>query len=197
MSPSSVTNADDDLLRLWQESATATPDIERLTRSLGRMTLARFDRAILQHDLREYAAFIFLLVFFSGQAALGGDRAQAAIGVAGGLFVVCYLWWRHRRLAPLDDSADGLAYQAALLDRIDGHIRLLKSVRYWYLLPLYLPVMWTVAVAWRRNPVAAVVGWAVMTAVYGAVAWLCERAAVRRLTVERDAVASLYTEQGL
>jgi hypothetical protein len=63
--------------------------------------------------------------------------------------------------------------------------------------PLYPPVVWTVAVTWRRNPFVAVVGWAVMTAVYIMVAWLCERAAVRRLTLERGAVAALYTEQGL
>jgi hypothetical protein len=127
---------------------------------------------------------------------LGGDRVQAAVGITSGLFVVSYLWWQHRRLTPLDPSADGRAYQAALLDRIDGQIRLLKNIRYWYLLPLYLPVAWTVAATWRRNPVAAVVGWALMTAVYILVAWLCERVAVRRLTFERDTVASLYTEQG-
>jgi hypothetical protein len=195
MSHSFNTNADDSLLRLWQESAIATLDPDRLTRSIGRMALARFDRALFRHDLREYAAFVFLLLFFSGQAALGGDLVQAAVGITGGLFVVSYLWWQHRRLTPLDASADGRAYQAALLDRIDGQIRLVRNIRYWYLLPLYLPVVWTVAATWRRNPLAAVVGWAVLTAVYVVVAWLCERVAVRRLTLERDAVASLYTDQ--
>jgi hypothetical protein len=79
----------------------------------------------------------------------------------------------------------------------DGQMRLLKTIRYWYLVPLYPPVVWTVAITWRRDPLVAVVGWSVMTAVYVMVAWPCERAAVRRLTLERDAVASLYTEQGL
>lgn len=197
MSQSFVRNGDDSLLRLWQESATATSHPEHLTRSMGRMALARFDRAILRHDLREYAAFVFLLLVFSGQTALGGDRVQAVVGITGGLFVVSYLWWQHRRLTPLDPAADGRAYQAALLDRIDGEIRLLKNIRYWYLLPLYLPVVWTVVGTWRRNPLAAVVGWAVMTAIYVMVAWLCERVAVRRLTLERDTVASVYTEQAL
>ena len=142
-------------------------------------------------------AFVFLLLFFIGQAAVGGDRVQAAVGITGGLVVVSYLWWQHRRLSPLDPSADGRAYQAALLDRLDGQIRLLKNIRYWYLLPLYLPVVWTVAETWRRSPWVAVVGWAAMTAVYVVVAWRCERVAIRRLTLERDAVASLYTEPGL
>jgi hypothetical protein len=197
MSQSSATNGDDGLLRLWQESVIDTPDAQRLARSMGRMALAQFDRAILHHDLREYGAFVFLLLFFIGQAGVGGDRVQAAVGITGGLVVVSYLWWQHRRSSPLDPSADGRAYQAALLDRLDGQIRLLKSIRYWYLLPLYLPVVWTVAETWRRSPWVAVVGWAAMTAVYVVVAWRCERVAIRRLTLERDAVASLYTEPGL
>jgi hypothetical protein len=197
MSQTFNANADDGLLRLWQDSAIATPDPERLTRSVGRMALARFDREVFQHDLREYGAFVFLLLFFSGQAVFQGDLVQAAVGIAGGLFVVSYLWWQHRRLTPLDPSADGRGYQAALLDRLDGEIRLLKNIRYWYLAPLYLPVLWTVAAAWRRNPLVAFAGWMVMTAVYVAVAWLCERVAVRRLTRERDAVASLYAEEAL
>ena len=196
MSQSFVGDDDDGLLRLWQESTVATPDAERVTRSLGRMALTRFDRAILQHDFREYAAFVFLLLFFAGQAAFGGDRVQAAVGITAGLFVVSYLWRQHRRLTPLDPSADGRAYQTALLDRIDGQIRLLKDIRYWYLLPLYLPVVWTAAATWRRHPVAAVAGWALMTAVYVVVAWVCERVVVRRLTLERGAVASLYVEPG-
>jgi hypothetical protein len=191
----SFTGGDDGaLLRLWQETTIATPDSDRMARSVGRMALERFDRAIVHHDFREYAAFVLLAVVFSGQAAMGGDRVQAAIGIASGVFVVSYLWWQHRRLTGLDPTADGRAYQAALLERIDGQLRLLKNIRYWYLLPLYLPVMWTVVVTWRRHPVGAVVGWALMTAVYVVIGWLCERMAVRRLTVEREAVASLYAE---
>lgn len=197
MSHSFVGRDDDGLLRLWQETAIATPDADRLGGSLGRLALERFDRAILRHDLREYVAFVFLVVVFSGQAVLGGDRVQATIGIAAGLFVVLYLWIKHRRLTLLNPSADARAYQRALLERIDGQRRLLETIRYWYLLPLYVPVLWTAATAWRRHPVGAVVGWALMTAVYIAVGWLCERVAVRRLTVEREAVASLYAESEL
>lgn len=190
-----LVTGEDDLLRLWQESLLPAPEPEHLARSIGRLQLAGFDRAVRRHDLREYLGFVLLLLFYTGQWLLGGNRLQAAVAVAGALFVVCYLWRRHRGLTPLNPAADGRAYQAALLERIDAHIRLLRSIRYWYLLPLYPPVLWTVAETWPRNPVVAATGFVIMTACYAAVAWLCERSAIRHLQATRDRAAALYREE--
>jgi hypothetical protein len=198
MSRHDVPGGDDNLLRLWQETRLAAPDPERLARSVGRIALLGFDRRLRVQDLREYVGFLLIFAFFTVQWVIGGaafNWIQAALAIGGALFVISYLFWRHRRLlTPLDPSASGRAYHAALLARIDGQLQLVKSLRYWYLLPLYPPVLWTVASTWERNRAAAAAGFVVMTAAYVAVAWLSARYEVRRLTAQRRELESLYTE---
>ena len=113
---------------------------------------------------------------------------------AGGLFVGAYLWWQHRGLAPLDPAADARSYQAALLMRIEHQIRLLSRVRYWYLLPLYLPAFLTFAAIWPRSRITAVLSFVIVTTVFAAIGWLNERVAVPLLRKERARVESLYEE---
>ena len=182
----------EDLVRLWQQTALPVLDPKDLARRVARMAVKRFDRSIFWRNFREYAGIAVVVVFFGWQWATGGDRVQAAVGIAGALFVGWYLWSRHRRLTRLDPSADARAYQAALLARIDDQVRLLSQVRYWYLLPLYLPGLWTVAQTWRASPVAAVVGWLVITGTFALIAWLNEKVAVDFLKKERARVESLY-----
>ena len=186
--------AADDLVRLWQESILPSSDPERLARQVGRMTLARFDRMIDRRNLREYLGLVVLAMMAGWQWMAGGNRVQAAAILAGGLFVGCYLWWQHRRLAPLDPAADARSYQAALLARIDHQIRLLSSVRYWYLLPLFIPSLWTFVATWQRSRVAAVIGFIVVTVLFAGIGWLNERLAVPFLRQERARVESLYND---
>ncbi len=185
---------EDDLVRLWQESALAMPDPERLARRVGRLALTRFDRAVFRRNLREYAGFLALFLICAWQWVAGGDRIYGAMATAAGLFVVGYLWWQHRQIPPLDPSADARTFHTALLAHIDHQIRLLGSVRYWYLLPLYLPVFRVVAIAWKRRPEGALVFWAVVTGVFILVGWLNERLAVTFLRKQRAQVEAVYQE---
>jgi predicted negative regulator of RcsB-dependent stress response len=114
-----------------------------------------------------------------------------ALGVG---FVLAYLWWQHRDLAPLDPSSDARAYQAAMLARIDKQIRLLSRIRYWYLLPLYIPGLWVIKQMWKKNPMMALVSLVVYTGVYALVGWLNESWGVRKLQAERARIAGLYEE---
>lgn len=187
--------AADDLVRLWQETTLPAPDPERLARRVARLALTHFDRAIGRRNIREYAGFVALFLIAGWQWMAGGDRVYAAMAITGGVFVVGYLWWQHRQLAPLDPSADARRYQAALLARIDHQIRLLGRVRYWYLLPLYLPVFRVVATTWDRRPKGALFLWVLVTGVFIVIGWLNERVAVTFLRKERARVESIYMEE--
>jgi uncharacterized membrane protein YfcA len=189
--------AADELVRLWQESLRPAPDPERLARQVARLTLRRFDRRISFRNAREYVAALAVVAFGAWRWAAGDDRLQAGAVVVGAAFVAAYLWLQHRRLPRPDPAAPARAYQSALLFRIDRQIALLGSVRYWYLLPLYVPVLLQVARTWQAHQrVAAAVVLLVVTAAYAGLAYLNERLAVGHLKAERARVVSLY-EDGL
>lgn len=168
-------------------------------------TVRRFDRTIFWRNLREYAAGGLMLIVFGGSAAFGYERFVPVplIGVIAVSFVLGYLWWKHRDPRPLDPSADARTYQAALLARYDRQIRLLSSVRYWYFLPLYLWILAaTVANALHRPPhispfahaTMVAICFGVVTAVFGWLARLNERYAVRHLTEAKKRAESLLSE---
>jgi hypothetical protein len=190
---------DDELTLLWRNGTSAEPVPEEIARLAGRASIRRFDRRIFWRNFREYAAGMVLFVFFVWQLVTGQARARGMLeyiygGALGVGFVLAYLWWQHRSLSPLDPSADGRAYHAAMLARIDKQIRLLGSVRYWYLLPLYIPGLWVVKQTWKRDPISAMVFLGIYTAVFVFVGWLNERWGVRKLRAARAKIQELYEE---
>jgi hypothetical protein len=189
--------AADDLVRLWQESLLPAPDPERLTRPLARLALRRFDRIVSWRNAREYVAILAVVGFAVWRFVAGDDPLQTGALVGAVAFVAGYLWFQHRQRPRLDPSATARAYQAALLARIDQQIVLLGSVRYWYLLPLYVPVLFQAAHTWQANQRAAAVSiLVVVTALYAGLAYVNERLAVGYLKDERARVASLYEDPG-
>jgi hypothetical protein len=68
---------------------------------------------------------------------------------------------------------------------------LLSRVRYWYLLPLYVPAVWQIAQGWSWQPWAAAFALAVVTAAFAFIGWLNERCGVRFL---QEARAKLLDE---
>jgi hypothetical protein len=187
-------DAGDDLVGLWQDTRLPGPDPEKLARRVAAMALRRFDRVIAWRNLREYAGSLLVLLFAVWRWRAGGERLQASAMIVAVLIVSGALWWQHRRVRSPDPAADARSYQAALLARIDHQIRLLGTVRYWYLLPLYLPVLLQVGLAWPTHPVSAIITLVVVTAIYVGLARLNERLAVGLLRQERARVASLYAD---
>lgn len=191
MSESNIGMADD-LTRLWQETALPATDPEQLSRRVARMNLARFDQVIDRRNLREYIGVIAILLMTGSQMYFGGDRVTAGMGMAGGLFVGVHLWWQHRREPPLDPAMNARDYQRVLVERMDHQIRLLSSVRYWYLLPLYLPSLRMAATAWTERPWSAVLLRLIVTVLFAGIAWLNEYLGVRFLRHERARIDSIY-----
>jgi len=183
---------DEDLVAYWQQATTDAGDPERQARRLA-AGVTRFDRRILRRNALEYAACIALLAW-SGHKAIQGDR-HAVVLFAAVSFVMAFMWWVHRGIDAPDPSADGRAYRDALLHRIDRQIRLLSRVRYWYLLPLYVPVVWTAIGWWHESPAATIVGLVVTTLAFAALAWLNEVVAVGRLRQAKADLEAMFRDE--
>jgi hypothetical protein len=134
------------------------------------------------------------VVVFGWQILAGHSRIHAALTLAGALFVGCFLWLRHRGWPRIDSSADARAYRSALVARIDDQIRLVQRLGYWYVLPLYPPVVWTTVETWRSNRLAAVVGWAMATGLCFIVGRTYARAALDHLREERERLLALWRD---
>jgi hypothetical protein len=186
---------DDEWMRTWQGHMASDEAPERVARTIMAQVW-RFDHTLFWRNAREYAAGIVLLVVFLGQLVMGDDRIGALVGIGSVGFVLGYLWWKHRGLQPLDPAADVTAYRAALLARIDDQIRLLRSVTYWYLLPLFLPSLWQAVHVWDRSPWAAAVSLVVVVAVFVFVRWLNVTAGVGVLLATRANVESMFPVEG-
>jgi hypothetical protein len=184
----------DELMLLWQQGVSQDPDPAEVARLAGRASMTRFDKAVARRNLREYVAFVLIFVFQIWRALWGREYAQATLTLTCAGFAMAYLWCHHRRIAPLDPAANARVYQTAMLARIDHQIRLLSTVRYWYLLPLYIPTLWTFVLTWQKSRVAAMLGWIVVTGLFVFLAWLNERVGVSVLRAKRQKIAALYAE---
>jgi uncharacterized membrane protein len=183
-----------DWMRVWQTNTPVDADPDKLARAIMAQTW-KFDQKIFRRNTREYAAGVLLLVGFAVQLGMGFDRIGAIVGMVSVAFVLLYLWWKHRRLQPLDPASDVAAYKAALIARYDDQIRLLRYVPYWYLLPLYIWPLWIASRIWRKSPAAAIVVLLVMLAFYIGIGWLNVVAGTRMLRAARDKVESMFPQE--
>jgi len=199
------TSQDKELQQVWQEFACSQPsDPAEIARTIAH-TVRQFDRKIFWRNFREYAAGGVVAIVFAGSAAFGYERIVPVplIGLAAISFVMGYLWWKHHDLQPLDPTADARVYKAALLARYDRQIRLLRGVRYWYFLPLYVWILAaTVVNALHRPPHLSPLAHAIMvavslvavTAVFIWLARLNHRYASGRLAEAKKRAESLFFE---
>jgi hypothetical protein len=182
---------DDEWGHMWQGHMASREDPERVARRIMAQVW-RFDQILFWRNAREYAAGIVLLVVFLGQFVMGHDRIGALVGIGSVGFVMGYLWWKHRNLQPLDPAADVRAYRAALLARVDDQIGLLRSVTYWYLLPLALPALWQAVHVWEKSPWAAAIALAAVLAGFAFVRWLNVVVGVNVLLATRAKVETMF-----
>ncbi len=184
-----------ELIRMWQESSLPEPiDAGQLARKIA-ARVERFDRKILWRNLREYAAGAVLIVWFLWQSLDPVRRPLAMAGLVAVGFVMIYLWRSHRRTPPLDAAADVRSYHAALLDRYDRQIRLLRRVKYWYVLPLYLWMLLVIVRVPSRFPGGRISYFLVVTLFAAFIVWLNEGYGVRKLRAARKNAEALLQER--
>ena len=196
-------DARDELRELWcsQSSATATTR-EELVMLVQKKT-RQFDRLILIRNLLESVAALAVAVFFVAMAARAPDAVQRTgllIVAASGLWIIIYLLRYRRTSAPVDPDQELNGYRRALVERYDREIRLLRSVKYWYLLPPWIGLLigsTGVVLQEFRN---GRLGWyefinpAIYTAFFALVWWLNEVYGVARLRAERARVLAVADE---
>jgi hypothetical protein len=193
---------DDDLRELWvgEPDHGASGAAEELL-DLVRRKSARFERMLVTRNLVECLAAVLVAAFFARYALSGAPNVVARIGAfiaAGSAVVIIVHLVRHGRSpAPLDPGQDLATYTAAMLAQYDHQIRLLKSAKYWYLLPMYVGLLVASAGNFVERARLGLFGWrdlggpAIYTIVFGAVWWLNEIAGVRRLRCERSRLVSV------
>lgn len=187
-------NGQDELHDLWcsQPSLETGRGEDTLRFVQGRTN--RFDRAMAVRNWLECIAAGVFVAMFGFSALRAGDaltRAGSFVIAAGAAWIIFYLLRYGRGPRDVDPSIDLRGYAQALVNRYDYQIKLLKSVKYWYLLPLYLGLLLGTLGTLRGKARTGALGWSDMippmiyTAVFAAVWWLNETYSVGRLRQER------------
>jgi len=189
------------LCRLWQsDSGNGAVDARDLLRELERRSHS-FDRMIRRRDVREITGGLALMVVYGWMAWHAGTLLYRISDIwlaACGVWFVFYLRRDSKRsLAPVPDQNLAI-YRQSLIERYDGQIRLARSVKYWFLLPLWLGLLLqAVAALGDRNGVFKF-SMIMLVATVGNVFvwWLNEGPGVRYLERKRRELAALIGEEG-
>jgi hypothetical protein len=192
--------SDEYLMDIWQDGA-ANEAVEGIEWKQRIEEWAHaFDRRIFWRNLIEYGAGAVVLLrsgleFASGERHWTAPFSSAVITC----FIMGYLWQKHRKGRPVGPEANAAEYRAALLARIDEQIALTASVRYWYVLPVWIVFAVVFVMGAARAPNAVRVAqfgleFLLATAVAAAVVWLNERYGMRALTDVRRRVERLNAE---
>ena len=150
----------------------------------------KFDRRVRARNLREIIASIFGGLVL-GWTMLGTHDAWKITGGAVmeiGLVVIIYVLLRYGKAGAEPDPNGTLSgYTKALMDKYDRQIRLLKTAKYWYLLPMFVGIVIMLAGSVVEHVQAGTLGpkvfiWPViLAAFFGFAWWLNEVYAVGRL----------------
>lgn len=136
----------DELSNLWQNQAASSSSLQKEKEGEEMLTMViertrKFDRRILLRNVREVvAAFIVSGIFawFAWRAPSGLEKIGDAIVAASGVWITFYLLRFGSGPKALDPGLNLNAYGQLLRESYDREVRLARSVKYWYLLPMYV-----------------------------------------------------------
>jgi len=134
----------DNLESLWRTQPVDTNMKGEEMRQVIIQKTARFDRTIRRRNMREVIGALVGAVGFSYMAWAQTSwisRWGAALVLATFIWII-YYFLRHGA-GPEDPDPDqsAAAYQRALIGKIDHQIRLVRSAKYWFLLPMYVGLL--------------------------------------------------------
>ncbi|WP_412061084.1 hypothetical protein [Rubrivirga sp. IMCC45206] len=196
----------DALQTVWQTADVPVPRVDADAFAELRTEAERFDRTIRWRDRREYAAAAIVAVLFARgfPSADGLDRVGIVLAVLGAAFVCAWMWRAQRRRPPVAPGAPTAEALRVALERVEIQIRLLRTVAWWYLLPLMVgPVLMGVGgplvelvtgppLAPARTGLVLLLSGLVLALMGGllwGVYWLNQRAVARDLLPLRDRLA--------
>jgi hypothetical protein len=191
-----MTPPPDDLRDLWNlDSGTGGRTTPEQLRDIEQKAI-RFDRTIRLRDLRETAGGLIvaaIFVWFAVHDRTWLERAAHGWLAACGVWIAFYIR-RYSNISrrPVPEQ-NLLAYQAQLLDRYDRQIRLLKTARYWYILPFWAGLVCSAAAGMARTGDVFRFGLVAIcvTALNASLVWLNEAIGVAYLlTMRRQLIES-------
>jgi hypothetical protein len=196
-------NGEDELQKLWTSQTPCGSVKGNEMLEIVEKKMRKFDRMIAVRNRLECVAAAAVVIFFTWTAAHTPNVVMKAgsLVVAGGAAWIIFYMLRYGKSKLTVDPSENLAiYTQALVGRYDHQIRLLKSVKYWYLLPMYIGLLImsagiSIQTAEAGIPVwVSLIGPALCTIVFGIIWWLNEVPAVRRLRTERAQVLSMMNQ---
>ena len=181
-------NPHDELRDLW----CSQPQPQRKGEDMLALVIERtrtLDRRVAARNALEIAASVLVVAgfaFAATRAPSGLEKLGMAMVAASGAWIAWYVWRNGTAPAAPDRDTDLHSYENLLLDNYNHQIRLLKNVKYWYVMPPYvgLLVAWVgraVRVGWHQIGWGDYLNLAVFTTVFGLVWILNEVGAVRHL----------------
>jgi hypothetical protein len=137
-------NRPHDLQHLWKTQPVDPGMKGEEMRKLVLKKMEKFDRIIKWRNRTECVAALAVAAFFAYAAWIapnGIARLGSAIIVGGALWIIYYI--RKHGTEPADPNPDQTlaGYQTALARKYDHQIRLLRNVKFWYLLPMYIGLL--------------------------------------------------------
>jgi hypothetical protein len=134
-------NSNDELRDLWQHPAgePARTGEDMLTLVIEKTR--KMDRQIASRNTRECLAAAAVTIFFGWFAwrAPGFiERIGWAITALSGIWIAFYILRFGKGPGQPDRTASVMAYSSLLAENYDRQIRLLRNVKYWYLLPIWV-----------------------------------------------------------
>jgi hypothetical protein len=198
-------NGEDELRKLWCGQPLRAEATGEELLALVQKRMWHFDRMIAVRNTVESIAAGLVAASF-GWLGLRAHDPLMKVGffiVAAGAAWIIYYLVRYGNISVSADPSQSLAdYRHALAERYDHQIRLLKTAKYWYLLPIYVGLLIT-SVALFLQQGWRTAGWwdfempALYTIAFAAVWWLNEVYSVGRLRRERARLLSLTEESEL
>jgi hypothetical protein len=194
---------DDALKKLWQgqhfDALPALPDGAQI--AAMKMRMKGFDQTISWRDYGEVAACIFIIVWFGGDLLFRRNstltQAGCVVLIVSAVLIAWKLIWSKRRLPKAEPNAPIFDAVKAELQKVENQIGLLKSVAWWYLLPLFVGV---IMCNWggSASVPSKLIYFAVVLALYAFIYWLNQSAVKNNLLPLKRELAALLdaTETG-
>jgi hypothetical protein len=147
-------NSNDELRDLWQQSAgePARTGEDMLTLVIEKTR--KMDRQIASRNARECLAAAAVTIFFGWLAIWHAPTAIERIGwtitALSGIWIAFYILRFGKGPGQPDRTASVMAYASVLAENYERQIRLLRSVKYWYLLPIWVGMAIGMTGVWLR-----------------------------------------------
>ena len=188
----------DELAGLWKSEAVQTnTDGEEFMKQIEKRADC-LRRAVRRRNALEYVTILLVAAVLTWMAFQADNRTTQfgdLFVAASSLWIVFYLHRHGRMVKPARPDDCLQAYARSLTENYERQIRLLRGVKYWYLLPMYVGLLIGSLGKYLERPSPR--GWIAMllyTAVFGGVWWLNAGPVVRKLLQARDRVAGMLIE---